>query len=512
MATRAVRVTFFEDRAEVVRSARCAVAAGVTTLQLTGVTPLVHDPSLQITAGPSVRVLTSRVLRRIEVEPAKSTAELQAIEGERDAARQRREVAERALQRAHGDQQRSASLQESWLEAVRRVPDRGAEHATDLRGALAAIDGLLLAGLDAGQAAAAEIERARLDEGRAEARLLQARIARPRAVTLVEVQLESAQGAELDLELVYQTPCAVWRPEHLARLFAPAPGQPERLEIRTWATAWQRTGEDWSNVACRFSTARPAQAASPPLLTDDVLESRRKTPEEKKTIVVEAREQAIQMAGLGRGVRAVEEMPGVEDGGEPLTLEGKSPATVPSDGQPVRIEVASVELDCTVERVAFPELTPMVHVRATATLKGKLPLLAGPLLLVRGTEAVGRSRTKFVGKGEPFELGFGVDDGLRVRRQLRTAREVVPILGTQKVTRTVQLYVTNLGGAERKLVITERVPVSEIADVEIALLDTSATPDKDGLTRLEVALGPSATRELKLAYRITAGKNVQLPF
>jgi len=51
-------------------------------------------------------------------------------------------------------------------------------------------------------------------------------------------------------------------------------------------------------------------------------------------------------------------------------------------------------------------------------------VLAGPVLLVRGTELVGRGRVRFVAKGEPFELGFGVDDGIRVRRQVADEREV----------------------------------------------------------------------------------------
>ena len=511
LPTEAIRVTFFEDRAEVVRSAHARLGSGLTTVLLSGVTPLVHDPSLQVRVPPPARVVGSRVLRRIEHEAPAGEAELSAIEDDRKAARSRRELAERALQRAHGDQQRSSVLEEAWADSLRRVPSGAADRGADLRASLRAIDGLLTAGLDGANAASAEVERARLDEARAEARLAQARLAKPRAVTLIEVQLESAAPAEVVLELSYQTPCAIWRPEHLARLSPASPDQPARLEVRTWATAWQRTGEVWRDVPCRFSTARPAQAASPPLLTDDELTVRRKTAEERSTVVIEAREQAIQVAGLGRGARAVEEMPGVEDGGEPLSLEGVRPATVPSDGQPVRIEVASVELPCTVERVAFPELSPMVHVRATATLTGALPLLAGPVLVVRGTEAVGKSRLKFVGKGEPFELGFGVDDGLRVRRQEQTERETVAIIGTQKVTRTVRLYVSNLSGSAQRLVLAERVPVSEISAVEIKLLAGGLAPDKDGLARIWIELPPGGTKEVSFSYRIEAGKNVQLP-
>ena len=510
--SRPLHVTFFEDRAEVVRSARADVPAGTSTLQIEGITPLLHDASLQVRCeGAGVRVASARVTRRLESAAAPGLRELPAIEEERRAAGRRRESAERALQRAHGEQVRALALERSFAEVLRRVPEGAALHAADLRAGFSLVDGQLAAGLDDAAAAAGDIAHARLDEERAVARLSLASARELRAVTRVEVQLDAAAAGAIELRLTYQTPCALWRPEHLARLRL-AEGGAAELELRTWATAWQRTGEEWADVPCRFSTARPAQPASPPLLRDDVLQSRRKTAEERKTVVVEAREEVVQLAGLQRGARVVDEMPGVEDGGEPRLLEGLRPATIPSDGQPVRIEVARLVLPCVAERIALPEQSPAVHVRATATLSGKEPLLAGPVLLVRRTEAVGRGRVGFVGAGEPFELGFGVDDGLRVRRQQHEVREVTPVIGTQKITRTVELFVSNLGAEGRTLVLQERIPVSEIEDVKVHIVEwPGRPPDAQGFARHELTLAAGATRKLSLVYRIEASSRVQLP-
>ena len=104
--------------------------------------------------------------------------------------------------------------------------------------------------------------------------------------------------------------------------------------------AWQRTGETWDGVELVLSTARPGRAASPPLLTDDVLALRKKTDEEKKRIVVEARDQAVAVAGLDRGARRVDEMPGVDDGGELLSFTPAQKVSIASDGRctsPTRI-------------------------------------------------------------------------------------------------------------------------------------------------------------------------------
>src|SRR5262249_54967788 len=151
--------------------------------------------------------------------------------------------------------------------------------------------------------------------------------------------------------------------------------------------------ETWKDIPCRFSTARPARSAAAPLLRDDVLSTRKKTDMERKQVVVEAREQTIATAGVARGTRDVEEMPGVDDGGEAQWLTGRMNATIESDGRPVRVEVSQRTLSCTVARVCYPELGGATHLRATATMPGPTPLLAGPVTIGRETEIVGRSTT-----------------------------------------------------------------------------------------------------------------------
>ena len=361
-------------------------------------------------------------------------------------------------------------------------------------------------------AAHRELEGAQRAAVQAKQRLGQARRTHPRYEATIEVQLEAQAAFELTLEVSYRTPCALWRPEHLCRL-TQTPEGGAQLQITTAAVAWQRTGEDWSNVHCRFSTARPTQHATPPLLSEDPLQLRRKTDAEKRTIIVEARDQSIAIAGLGGGPSTVADMPGVDDCGEPLLMEASRPATLPSTGQPIRVELHSLTVPCQVERICYPERGPAAHLRATATLTGTRPLLAGPIAVVRNGELCGRGRIAFVGRGEPFEVGLGTDDAVRVRRQVQESREVTPLVGTQKLTRTIKLYVSNLSGTAQKLGLTERVPVSELRDVEVTLLQSSGVhfDSKDGFAKFPLELPARATRELQLIYRIEAPARVVLP-
>ena len=77
--------------------------------------------------------------------------------------------------------------------------------------------------------------------------------------------------------------------------------------------------------------------------------------------------------------------------------------------------------------------------------------------------------------------------------------------------RTVLLYLSNLGGEARKLKVVERLPVSEIADVKIEVLEAGgAAIDDDGFARFAVELPANGTRQLELVYQIEAASKVRL--
>jgi len=515
-ASRAVRVTLFEDRAEVVRRAQAQVSPGAQWIALDGVSPLVDDRSVQARVeGRGVRVLAARVWRKLHHLPTLGREEIEALEQTARAARQAAEAATCALERAEQAEVRAAELVERWGIALARVPRQsGAAAGIDpWRAAYEAADRAALDALAAAGAARADHVRAEDERRRAEERLALGHVEKPRWEAQVEVQLAADAAGAVEVEATYRVPCALWRPEHLARLAAAGPGAGS-VEITTYAAAWQRTGESWIDVEMRFSTARPARWATPPLLQDDRIASRKKTEEERKQVVVETRDQDVQLAGLDRGGRTVDEMPGVDDGGVPRTFEAKTRVTLPSDGRPFRVEVARAAAKAEVARVIFPERSEVAHLRATLTHSGTSPLLAGPVRLARGMSLVGRSRLDYVGTGEPFELGFGTDDGVRARRDVAEKRETAMLTGTQKIRRTVSVYLSNLSGDTRPVLVTERVPVSEIEDVEVTLVETPGWKHdaKDGYLRAEVELAPRATRTLTFTYEIRAGAKVRLPF
>lgn len=322
--------------------------------------------------------------------------------------------------------------------------------------------------------------------------------------TWIELELIAEQTGEAQVEISYLVPSAIWRPQHRATL------RDGTLKMETDACVWQRTGEDWTDVKLSFSTERPSLGVEPPALQADFLRTRKKA----EVLEVEAREEEIETAGLGRSKQVAPDLPGVDDGGEARLLVAPNAATVPSDGRPYRVHLAQYESKASASWVAFPERDLAVISRSRHEHGGTTPLLAGPVDLVGQSGPVGRTTTLFVAPGEAFELGWGPSTDIRVHREVTRKEGKSKMLSSWiRSTHRVELKLSNTGPTETKVEVTERVPVSEVSQVEIEVdakgTTEGVTPDQDGFIRWNVTIPAHGQRTLELAYTVSKKEGVR---
>ena len=179
--------------------------------------------------------------------------------------------------------------------------------------------------------------------------------------------------------------------------------------------------------------------------------------------------------------------------------------------------------------VAIPLRSPWVHIRARIVNTSSLPLLAGPVDLIMSSGYVGRGEIGFVAAGEKLDLGFGPDADVRVNRDELRDRDDAGLLGGWNVqTVRVAVRLSNLGIDPREVVVIERIPVSEVEQVEVHasapdayLLGaddeprgeqiaqvTSRALDDRGMVTWSVALPPLGRRAVTLEYRVKSQRGV----
>ncbi len=498
------QVTLFEDRAMVTRRGRIQLAAGTHRLAVEPVTPVLSDRSLRVTLAPgapaSARVLDFRAHRqRVESEHMlpDDLAELAAEERRRSRAIRNlhRRMTQRKATRERLGQMRQQLLEEAAEDTGwgRVEPTRWRAELEAIRGRIASIEADLLHQRDGLEDAERELAllRARMQHSAGPDSAMRARI---------EISLELSEPTALALEIAYLVPGACWRPRYRATLMEDA--EP-RLLVEQQANVWQHTGEDWADVELVFSTQRPSLGSEPPRLQEDLLQVRPR----QEQVVVAVREQQIQTTGLGQRRDQATELPGVDDGGEPVNIAASHPASVPSDGRPYRVDIGRSQASATVDRVVMAELHGAVLLRCTSRNESDQPLLAGPVDLIASSGRVGRGKLGFVAPGERLELGFGPDASLRVFRRAERVEQEPGVLSRWAVTdHHVELKISNLGETPKRLQVLERIPVSEIEQVRVELDQGRSTdgarPDSDGILRWERALEPGATDQLELAYAV----------
>jgi hypothetical protein len=119
----------------------------------------------------------------------------------------------------------------------------------------------------------------------------------------------------------------------------------------------------------------------------------------------------------------------------------------------------------------------------------------------------------FVVPGERFELGWGPDAELRLRREQHQHEAERGMLSAWTSREEhVTLRCSNLADAPARFTVTERVPVSEIEKVQIAVdpkkTTDAAAPDADGFVRWTVELPAFGTKTVELLYVVKHHKDV----
>ena len=107
--------------------------------------------------------------------------------------------------------------------------------------------------------------------------------------------------------------------------------------------------------------------------------------------------------------------------------------TVPETGETKRVQIDAMQLDPALMVRAVPKLQDKAYLYAKIATAPGSPLLPGQVSLFRDAVFVGNGRLPLLGPGEEHELGFGVDDAVRVKHAVaEEKRSETGIISTSK--------------------------------------------------------------------------------
>ncbi len=182
--------------------------------------------------------------------------------------------------------------------------------------------------------------------------------------------------------------------------------------------------------------------------------------------------------------------------------------TVPDTGETKRVQIDEMALDPALMVRAVPKREEKAYLYAKIMTAKGAPLLPGQVALFRDSVFVGNGWLPLLAPEEEHELGFGVDDSIRVRHALaEEKRSETGIISTSKTdSRSYRISVKNLHERPIQVTVIDQIPVSQNADITVELTGKSAPSRRDvdnkrGILAWDFKLEPAEERIVEFGYR-----------
>jgi uncharacterized protein (TIGR02231 family) len=333
----------------------------------------------------------------------------------------------------------------------------------------------------------------------------------------VEVTLAVDGEAEVDLEVSYLVHGAGWHSAYDLRLDG------DTLTVTWFGLVTQHTAEDWPECDLRLSTARPTGSLAVPELDPWFLDRLRPVPPpvplsepfEAERFAMPAPERARGITFAAAKEEAVRDMVAtVEHGATAATYQPARPVAVPADGSAHRATIAVEHLQARRDYVTAPVLAAEAHLRATVVNTSPHTMPAGRAAVFHGAEFVGSTHLEVWAPGEEVELALGVDDRVRVERELVRRGAAKAMLGeTRRRDAEHRISVTNHTPDEVRVAVLDQLPVSR--DEGIVVKERRLEPPPTERTEMGVLtwvldLAPGASRDIHIGVRVELARGVEL--
>ncbi|MFH5208602.1 mucoidy inhibitor MuiA family protein [Antrihabitans sp. NCIMB 15449] len=329
----------------------------------------------------------------------------------------------------------------------------------------------------------------------------------------VTIAIAADADTSVEFEVSYLVSSAGWTSAYDVR------HADDRIGVSWYGVISQWSGEDWPECDLALSTARVSGSLTVPDLSPWYLERRRPLPPMPKMARggyggppgAPAPMQAFS-APITDAVEMVTATATVEQGVVAATYRPARPVAVPTDGEKHRATIAVLDMESHLDYITAPVLSAETYLRATATNTSPNTLLPGRAAIFHGAEFVGATDLESWAPGEEVELALGVDDRVRVERELirRTAGRGFT---SNRREAAYQLTITNHTPRQAKVTVRDQLPVSR--DEAVAVKDVRIEPRPAEVTDLgEVTwvldLGVGAKAELTMSFRVDIGKGIEL--
>ncbi|HRN89343.1 mucoidy inhibitor MuiA family protein [Hyphomicrobium sp.] len=522
-------VTVFPVGAEVTRVARVTVDKGEHTIVFRDLPAGAVEGSIRVEGNATGRLEIGSVdTRRLFVPRADaqaSASERRRLENEIERLRDQRATYDAEAQSAETQKELIGNLAQL---PTRPAPVAGSAAEENWPAVLALITS---ASADAQRTLQAAQIRIRDTDRKIEDIEKQLREIAPERTERTEARVFVVAHAPLDADITvrYQVAHASWTPLYDVRLSTGSKTVAPSIDLTRRAAISQRSGEAWDNIELLLSTTRPTAGASAPELTTLIVDFEPETPPPPPLATTRrfsAERQMAPQAGGVVGEYEAQDMVAAAPAPEPVIVEERAAevvqapfhalfavpgrTSIPDTGETKRVQLGSDTLEPALTIRTVPKVDAKAYLYAKLTVPKGAPLLPGDAALFRDGTFVGSGHLPLLSPDEEHEMGFGIDDLVRVRHAIsEQKRGETGLISTSRTdSRHYLLSVKSMHERAISLAVFDQIPVSAHQDIKVELTGRTApsrqdVDDKRGVLVWEGTLEPDQEQTVEFGYRVS---------
>ncbi len=348
----------------------------------------------------------------------------------------------------------------------------------------------------------------------------------------IVADIQAQKAGSLNLSISYLVRGASWRPIYEARAAFEKGG----VELILSGAVRQTTGEDWPDVELTLSTAKPSISGRMPEIIPWFLrpfQPRQKLASaeyepyymETNFQVGAAKDESVayqkEMKRAEAPMSAEMAYAVSEERGVSVIYKVPRKATLKSDGSEQRLPIASQELVAKFKYSAYPKGSLFAYLSSRVTNAKTLQLLSGQVNIFLDGEFVGTSFIDNIAPGEEFDLSLGIDENVKVKKELIEKKVDDVLLGgipspNRRETYKYKLTAENYKNKKIDFELFEAMPTSEDERIKVKINQVSLEPkdkdfkDKKGVWRWELQLEPQGKKEIFYSFTVECPRGMRV--
>jgi uncharacterized protein (TIGR02231 family) len=271
----------------------------------------------------------------------------------------------------------------------------------------------------------------------------------------------------------------------------------------------QRTGEDWENTKLVLSTAQPALGGTAPVPTPWYIDRYAVTKTEGiRGGRTEEIERFMDTPATAR-VTAPPPAPPVEAGVSIwYPLPGRY--TIKSGDPEKKIKIFSTSFKSDFEYFIIPRITQRAYSTGKMKNTSDYLFIGGQAGTYVGDDFTGKTYVPTIAPDESTTVSFGVDDRVKVKRELKKSKVSKGGLfsGKKKYEFTYENTVKNFHNKKIQCTIVDQIPIPQDPDIKVKDIKIDPEPsehDKDiGIYYWKVSLDPTEEYKVTISFTVEA--------